>query len=152
MVDNETVGGAALEGISFNLSTGETPSVAELTAFSSVPAGSILTVTTPEGVPVESHVPVSTGQIVTVTSTDGAVLSRSVVVVMGDVLGTGKMSLSQLVRMASAFRGTDPLTGSYLAAGDLTESQDGQITLSDLVREAQLLRASGWFPQTRAWI
>lgn len=61
------------------------------------------------------------------------------IIVTGDVLGTGVLSLSQLVRMAQALDGSRPLQGVFLKAGDFTG--DGNITLTDLVREAQLYTA-----------
>lgn len=74
-----------------------------------------------------------------ITFYDRRVLACAVtVVVRGDVLGTGRMSLSQVVRLAAALRGQEPLEGPYLAAGDLDGS--GSITISDLVQEVDLLR------------
>lgn len=71
----------------------------------------------------------------------GRVLDQVTIVVYGDVLGNGTTNLSQLVRMAAAFRNptVDGLSGPYLLAGDL--DQTGQINLTDLVREASLYRA-----------
>ena len=40
-------------------------------------------------------------------------------VVKGDVLGTGILSVAQLVRLAQALNGSAPLFGAYLLAGDL---------------------------------
>lgn len=50
------------------------------------------------------------------------------------------MNLSQLVRMAAGFFGTDPLTGPYLAAADL--NGNGDLALTDLVLEAALFKTS----------
>lgn len=61
-------------------------------------------------------------------------------VIQGDVLGTGYMSLSQLVRTAAAFRGVDPLRGAFLSAADFTGT--GGVTLSDLVGESRLYKLS----------
>lgn len=59
------------------------------------------------------------------------------VIVRGDVTGTGKMTLTQLVRMSSAVSGAKPLDGLFLRAGDW--NGNGKIELSDLVREAQAM-------------
>lgn len=58
------------------------------------------------------------------------------VVVRGDVNGTGKVDLSQLVRLAKVVKGDDTLEGPYFLAGDLTS--DGRISISDVVAEARL--------------
>lgn len=69
---------------------------------------------------------------------NGELLSEVTVIVDGDVLGSGVMSLSQLVRMAAALSRGNPLRGVHLLAGDFTGS--GSIDLSDIVHEAALLR------------
>ena len=58
-------------------------------------------------------------------------------VVKGDVLGTGILSVAQLVRLAQALNGSAPLYGAYLLAGDL--NGNGYIDIADLTAEAQLL-------------
>lgn len=57
-------------------------------------------------------------------------------VMSGDVIGTGKFSLSQLVRIANAFAGTNPLEGVYLIAADLNGS--GAVDPTDVVLAARL--------------
>lgn len=69
---------------------------------------------------------------------NGAVVGKVTFVLEGDVLGSGVMSLSQIVRLASALTGKAPLEGAYLEAGDFTKT--GDIRLSDVVAEAKLLR------------
>lgn len=66
--------------------------------------------------------------------------NTATVVVTGDVCGTGKMSLSQLVMLSQALGGRTELEGPYLAAGDHNGS--GSIDLSDLVAEARMLQVS----------
>lgn len=63
-------------------------------------------------------------------------LSEATVVLMGDVMGTGDVNLTQLTRMAEAYRGTRILEGPYLMAADWQGT--GKVDLTDLVREAQL--------------
>lgn len=64
----------------------------------------------------------------------------AVFVVQGDVTGSGTVSITDLVRMARALSGTEPLDGIYLRAADFTGT--GSISVSDLVREAALLRGA----------
>lgn len=54
------------------------------------------------------------------------------VVVRGDVLGTGKLGLSQVVALSEAIQGRRTLTGAYFNAGDL--NNNGKIDLSDLIQ------------------
>lgn len=91
-----------------------------------------------DGTPMAADAHVATGSRVQMSLENGTDSSSAIFVVRGDVLGTGTMSLTQLVRMADAFRGTQPLEGPYLAAGDL--NGDGQITISDLVLEVSMYR------------
>ena len=83
----------------------------------------------------------ATGQILAATNERVAVVSSTndkrmlPIIVMGDVLNTGKMSLSQVIRMANAVSGV-PLGGPELMAGDFGGT--GKISLSDLVTEAKL--------------
>lgn len=78
-----------------------------------------------------------TGDVIRFTRNDQLVFEATAVV-QGDVVGSGIMSLTQLVRMASGYRGTQPLEGAYELAGDLNGS--GKLDLSDIVRAASLLR------------
>lgn len=63
------------------------------------------------------------------------------IVVKGDVLGTGKPSVTQLVRIARAYTGTEPLDGLAAAAADV--NGDGSLGLSDIVMAANQLPKSG---------
>lgn len=146
IAENPTVGGDALEGIAIDTSTGTTPTIADLRTYSNLPAGSEMVVTTPDGASVAWDTPVSTGQIVTVRNEAGDIISQSTVVVKGDVLGTGHINLSQVVRLAAAFRGTDPLSGAFLAAGQWTDTGSTGISLSDMVNEAQIYNDAGRDP------
>lgn len=80
----------------------------------------------------------ATGMIIQDYDENNKLVSSATVVVRGDVIGTGRISLTQLVRMASAMSGAEPLEGPYLMAGDWTGT--GEITLTDLVREAEVLK------------
>ena len=85
----------------------------------------------------DDTVPASTGLEAEWTAdheTDTAVLVAS-----GDVLGTGELNIAQLVRMAQALNGSQPLTGAYLAAADFDGSG---LQITDLVTEARLLTQS----------
>lgn len=75
--------------------------------------------------------------------------SSAYLAVRGDVTGSGKIGLTQLVRLGAAAVRLSPLRGPFEIAGDLNE--DGKITLSDLVAEAALvLRASMQVPEVSA--
>lgn len=56
------------------------------------------------------------------------------VVLRGDVLGTGKLGLSQVVAVSEALQGRRTLRGAYFKAGDL--NNNGKLDLSDLTRIA----------------
>lgn len=80
----------------------------------------------------------ATGDIACFTLGDIEV-AQATIIVAGDVIGSGIMSLAQLVRLAGAVSGSGPaLEGPYLAAADLDGS--GVLSLSDLVRESELLK------------
>lgn len=99
-----------------------------------------------EGTVLRGDVTVSAKEIVATGDTvvfalGEEVAAQATVVVAGDVIGSGIMSLAQLVRLAGALSGTGAeLTGPYLAAADLDGS--GILSLSDLVRESELLAQS----------
>lgn len=81
---------------------------------------------------------IGTGCVLNVMSSADARMFSATVVMYGDVTGTGIMSITQLVRLTRAFRGTDPLEGPYFLAGDVNGS--GRIDLTDLTRVAAFLR------------
>lgn len=92
------------------------------------------------GAEVQGHENVATGQeLIYVDSWSGSIVEKVPLVVMGDVLGTGEMSLGQVVRIADAAAGRDALEGIWLQAGDLNGS--GEIDLGDVVQAADELRA-----------
>ncbi|MBD5558982.1 MAG: hypothetical protein HDQ87_01280 [Clostridia bacterium] len=59
----------------------------------------------------------------------------AVAVVKGDLLGNGKWSIAQLVRMAQTIAGTRTLTQEQELAADI--SGDGRVQINDLVQMAQ---------------
>lgn len=61
------------------------------------------------------------------------------VVVRGDVLGTGKLTIAQVVRVAQAMNGTEPLEGAFLKAAEINE-QEG-VDIGDLVTISRWLSA-----------
>lgn len=133
-----TAGGWQLRGQTAGTSQAALTDTELLNAFA-LPEG-VAVMLVPNGRPIRQTAGgcTATGDVLQFVS-DGEVLAEATVIVDGDVLGTGVMSLSQLVRMAQALSGTQPLEDAYLCAADFTES--GTVTLSDLVREAALLRA-----------
>lgn len=70
-----------------------------------------------------------------------------VVVNKGDVLGTGTLTVAQMVRMAASITNRRPLTGVYALAGDI--SGDGVVDVLDLVYLAKWLRDSTSRPGSR---
>lgn len=88
------------------------------------------------GDPVPYDQPIATGDSVLWIDASGND-RQTEMVVKGDVLGTGILSIAQLVRLAKALNGSWPLYGPYFLAGDLNSS--GRIDIADLVAEAELL-------------
>lgn len=83
--------------------------------------------------PVADDAPVATGMVV------HAGQETRTLVLRGDVLGTGRIQISQLARMAQACSGGRPLEGAYLAAADL--NADGSLDIADLTAAAALLQS-----------
>lgn len=70
----------------------------------------------------------------------GNEIGGGILVLQGDVLGSGSMNISQVVRVAQALTGVRPLEGAYLKAGDFNGT--GKIDIADLVAETALLIAA----------
>lgn len=79
----------------------------------------------------------ATGQTLEVRNIEGGILAVRPIGVKGDVTGTGRAGINQLVRLSQALSGEDPLTGIWFLAGDLNNS--GAIDISDLVLAAEQL-------------
>lgn len=109
----------------------------ELFASLRIPADTEPVILSSDGQPLEAGAPLGTGCRLVLRSADGRVLFEAQIVVSGDVLGTGTISITQVVRMAQALNGTRPLEGIYALAGDFNSG--GGIDIADLVREAQIL-------------
>lgn len=140
VIDRPDGEGSILTGISVE-PTDEATTVQTVASWVSVPEGGAVEVLDADGEPVDTSAPVGTGMVIEVVGADGEVLQRTTVVVKGDVTGSGEINLTQLVRMAQGYSGTDPLTGVYAEAADL--NGDGQVSLTDLVLEARLYKAAG---------
>lgn len=128
---NETVAVTGFEAARAS----EAPTVRDLLKNIGVQGGTSVTVVNADGVEASPAAPLRTGQVVTVVQ-NGEIVMEAPVVVRGDVLGTGEMTLAQVVRLADALRGVSPLEGAFLQAGDFTGS--GTVTLTDLVQQAKL--------------
>lgn len=104
--------------------------------------GIIVEILDHDGCVVPDHVRLATGyEIVFRVASTREIVARYPVVVQGDVIGIGYMNLTQLVRHARGYIGTEPLVGCYLHAGDF--DGNSKVDLTDLVREAELyMRAS----------
>lgn len=81
----------------------------------------------------------ATGQVLEVRDSAGNLTSATPIVVLGDVLGIGKAELAQLIRIAQAVNGTEPLEGLWLQAADFDRS--GRVDLTDLLLASQQLQA-----------
>lgn len=102
------------------------------------PAGAALTICKSSGGEAEEDAPVSTGMVIRAEDKD--IYAQEIgIVVSGDVLGTGRLNITQLVRLAQSLNGSKPLEGLYRMAGDL--NGDGNVSIVDLVAEAKLLTA-----------
>lgn len=80
-----------------------------------------------------------TGDWLEIRDSQGNTLLQVCIVVRGDLLGTGQLTLSQMVRMAGAYSRRDPASGAVLAACDLTGSGD-PVRLADIVAMAKMLK------------
>lgn len=129
----DTMIGAALIGLK---ATSEGTTLEELMQQFDMPSGSSLQVFAADGTLNDDTAVLGTGDHLVRAAEDGQE-NESVIIVQGDVIGSGTMSLTQLVRLAQAFTGKEPLEGPYLLAGDI--GGDGLITLSDLVAEAEMM-------------
>lgn len=134
----ETEDGLYLTGLEAR-AAGAAVTVDTVLGWLEAPGGGTITICTAGSeAPAEAAAPAATGMAVVLSDGDAELL-RAEICVTGDVLGTGLLSVAQVVRMATALRGTAPLNGVYLLAGDLNET--GAVDISDLVAEAALLVA-----------
>ena len=116
----------------------QTMTVAEFLTHFYAPSGISYRVTDADGKALDATSRIATGHII--ESWKGSTcLGRATVIVDGDVLGTGKMSVAQLVRMANSLNGSNPLKGAYLVAGMRTEHSCMCITLTDILAVAKEL-------------
>lgn len=68
----------------------------------------------------------------------GKVTALQDVVMRGDVIGSGQLGISQVVRLAEALKGRNPLEGVFFEAGDINEN--GKLELSDITGIAGWLK------------
>lgn len=125
--------GACLTGISAT----DAAELEHLISSMDVPNGMELRIVQADGTSTQPHTPVSTGQRVQVCGGDGTLIWTATIAVRGDVIGTGRLSLTQLVQMGRQLTQHEVLEGPYLLAADLTG--DGKFSISDLVMEAAAL-------------
>lgn len=112
----------------------------ELTSTVNVPEGCVLRLTSADGRDLEEDGRIATGLILSLVHPEKGVLDQAVVVVRGDVLGTGRLDIAQLVGVAQAIKGERELEGPYLQAAKWTDGS--RVTIADLVRQAQALRTA----------
>ena len=132
------VQGDLLVGLPISVPATEYPADT-LSMFISIPDGTYLELLDAEGriITGDRSILLSTGQEVRVLSGNGLLLAEAKIVVMGDVLGTGRLSIAQLVRLAKACIGERDLSGVYLMAGDFQENRF--IDIADVAREANMI-------------
>ena len=128
--------GSILTGVQIGRG-GSFTSVAAVAGAFDVPDGASVEITA-EGSVCDPVSPIATGDLVLLCGTDGRV-QEVTVVISGDVLGTGLLDISQVVRMARSLSGAAPLEGPYLTAGCLVGGDT--VSIADLVRLAQMLSA-----------
>lgn len=91
-----------------------------------------------DNLPLAEDAAVGTGTAVIWTDPQGAG-QQALYVVRGDVLGTGTVSIAQVVRLANHLNGTEPLTGVYLAAANTVGGENAMPDIADLTWEARQL-------------
>lgn len=133
----ETETGTVLEGIAIGRPNDFT-SVADVISSFDRPGGTSVLISDARGEECELIAPAATGDVIRLYDSDGHETNITIVV-SGDVMGSGILNISQLVRLAKAITGIDPLAGVYLMAGAVTGGL--RITIADLVRLAQMLAA-----------
>lgn len=106
-----------------------------------VPEGMHLEITDVGGKPLGLDDRVATAhRFAAVSDKDGSTAQTGLIVVAGDILGTGTINMTQLVRMARVYTGLDELESPFAHAASL--SGEGDVSLSDLVIEANAYRES----------
>lgn len=101
--------------------------------------GLSLDVVTADGKPADDNAPAATGQVVRALDADGRQAAAATVLVGGDVTGTGRLSIGQLVRLAAGCTGARPLAGVYMEAGDL--NANGKLDIGDLAQMAERMNS-----------
>lgn len=88
----------------------------------------------------------ASGQILQITNGNGIAVESVPIIVPGDVIGSGQMSIQQLVRAAADMTGREELGSIFRKAAKLTgtgsNNLDGKVSISDLVHMASLLLES----------
>lgn len=98
-----------------------------------------------DGTPLQAGAVVSTGmKVCALHRKTGQLKDEHVLIVAGDVTGTGKLTLTQLVRLSDAVSGKKPLEPVFALAAD--RSGNGKVDLTDLVMQASELAASAPAP------
>lgn len=80
---------------------------------------------------------VANGDMFLIRNAEGNCLSTGKILVRGDLAGSGRLDISQLVLLARALSGPLPPSAEILAAGDLNAS--GSLDIGDMVQLARIL-------------
>lgn len=133
--DHPEVDGNILSGIPIaGPDDADAATVEKLIASIKLPEGAELQIMNSAGAPAYANERVGTGYVLTVVDADGNEISRATVIVMGDVLGIGRMNLTQLVKVAQGYTGSATLDGAYKLAALHTGNK--KLTLTDVVIQA----------------
>lgn len=128
-VHSETLGKRVLTGLK---AKPEGTSVKDVLQYVKTDADHTPIILTKDGATAPAGQPAATGmKVAAKNKSTGKTEDEHVLIVAGDVTGSGKLSLTQLVRMVDAVSGKNKLTGEYEQAGD--HNGNGHIDLSDLV-------------------
>lgn len=127
--------GDILTGISIGRTDDFTDVASVINAFDA-PVGTAVVICDAQGNECELIAPAATGDIVRLYDSLGRVREVTIII-PGDVMGSGILNISQVVRLAQGMTGAVPLTGPYLAAGSLSGS--GSVNIADLVALASML-------------
>ncbi|MBD5560468.1 MAG: hypothetical protein HDQ87_08975 [Clostridia bacterium] len=104
-------------------------------------SGTVKNIVDASGTVLQEEDIVGTGCIMQLVAAENAteIYDTAVIAVLGDVLGSGRMNIAQIVAMAGSIMGTRHLSGVYELAGDF--NSNGKIDIADLVKAALILRS-----------
>lgn len=136
LVSEEIEGVRFLRGLEMDPKTGHALPAVELAAALGTDEVTLLTA---DGEEAAEDAVCATGMTAIWAPSDAELEEQAFLVVKGDVTGTGKISLTQLSRLAEGVSGTKAFEGAFLLAADM--DGNGRPSLTDLTMEAALYMA-----------